>query len=38
MLALITRASGGRCLWPANDTREAAAELQCAPEPQRSSA
>ncbi len=39
MLALITRASGGRCLWPANDAREAAAaRLQSAPEPQRSSA
>src|SRR5438874_2126984 len=38
MLALITRVSGGRCLWAANEARDASgARLQQA-EPQRSSA
>jgi len=39
MLALITRVSGGRCLWAATEPREAlGARLPHAPEPQRSSA
>jgi hypothetical protein len=39
MLALITKASGGRCLWAANEPRDASgARLQQASEPQRSSA
>jgi DNA polymerase-3 subunit epsilon len=37
MLALITRASGGRCLWAASEAR-ASAPLPPAEEPQRSSA
>ena len=38
MLALITKVSGGRCLW-ANQARDASgARLEQAPEPQRSSA
>jgi DNA polymerase-3 subunit epsilon len=39
MLALITKVSGGRCLWAATEPREApGARLPQAPEPQRSSA
>jgi hypothetical protein len=39
MLALITKVSGGRCLWAANEPRDApGARLPHAPEPQRSSA
>ena len=39
MLALITKVSGGRCLWAATEAREApGARLPQAPEPQRSSA
>jgi hypothetical protein len=39
MLALVTRVSGGRCLWAATEPREApGARLPHAPEPQRSSA
>jgi hypothetical protein len=36
MLAIIAKASGGRCLWVASEVREVAAER--AGEPQRSSA
>jgi len=39
MLALITKVSGGRCLWAASEPRETpGARLPHAPEPQRSSA
>ena len=38
MLAMITKASGGRCVWAAEDAREAAAEQARAAQPQRSSA
>jgi DNA polymerase-3 subunit epsilon len=39
MLAVIAKASGGRCLWTVSDTREASgAASPRAPEPQRSSA
>lgn len=38
MLAMITKASGGRCVWAASDAREAAAEVARAAPPQRSSA
>ena len=38
MLAVIGKASGGRCLWAANDARDGSAVLAQAAEPQRSSA
>jgi len=38
MLAVIGKASGGRCLWAANDARDSSAMLAQAAEPQRSSA
>ena len=38
MLAVIAKASGGRCLWAANDARDSSAMLAQAAEPQRSSA
>jgi DNA polymerase-3 subunit epsilon len=38
MLAVIAKASGGRCLWAANDARDGSAVLAQAAEPQRSSA
>ncbi len=38
MLALIARASGGRCLWPAEPRTPAGAWLESPSEPQRSSA
>jgi hypothetical protein len=38
MLAVIDKASGGRCLWAANDARDSSAMLAQAAEPQRSSA
>ncbi|TLY72305.1 MAG: DNA polymerase III subunit epsilon [Gammaproteobacteria bacterium] len=38
MLALITKASGGRCLWATPEPREAPGARQQAPKPQRSSA
>ena len=38
MLAMITKASGGRCVWAASEAREAAAEVARAVPPQRSSA
>jgi DNA polymerase III subunit epsilon len=38
MLAVITKASGGRCLWATNEPRDAPGARQHAPEPQRSSA
>lgn len=38
MLAVIDKASGGRCLWAANDARDGGATLAQAAAPQRSSA
>jgi DNA polymerase-3 subunit epsilon len=38
MLALITKASGGRCLWSILEPRDSLAQVQRAPEPQLSSA
>jgi DNA polymerase-3 subunit epsilon len=38
MLAVIGKASGGRCLWAANDARDSGASLAQAAAPQRSSA
>ena len=38
MLALITKVSGGRCLWATPEPHEASGARQQAPEPQRSSA
>lgn len=38
MLAVIAKASGGRCLWAANDARDGGATLAQAAAPQRSSA
>lgn len=38
MLAVIAKASGGRCLWAANDARDSGAALAQAAAPQRSSA